>query len=455
MKKKVLIVCLCLIFVCLILFLLWPPKFKFNNNEVLYNEKFKEKDIKITKFNKDYSKKVKVTGKVNTKKIGEYEITYKVKIGLITYSKKEIVKVIDKTKPVITLNGEEETYVCKNAEYKDAGAIAKDNYDGDITNKIKVNILEDKVIYTVKDSSNNKSKKIRKLIHSDITKPEITLNGDSTVYLNLYEAYQEKGVKAIDNCEGDISKDVKITGSVDTKKVGTYTLTYTVSDTSNNTNSISRNVIVREPNKNGVVYLTFDDGPMQGTTNVILDILKEENVKATFFVTKNGPDSLIKREFDEGHTVALHTYSHDYKTCYSSVDGYFNDLNQVQNRVKNITGVEAKIIRFPGGSSNTVSRRYAPGIMSTLSKEVTKRGYIYFDWNVSSGDAGATTSPTGVYNNVINGLRKNRANIVLMHDIKPYTRDAIRNIIKYGKQNGYSFDKITTNTRGYHQKINN
>jgi len=153
--------------------------------------------------------------------------------------------------------------------------------------------------------------------------------------------------------------------------------------------------------------------------------------------------------------VALHTWSHDYQACYSSVDGYFNDLNQISGRVKNITGEDAKIIRFPGGASNTVSRKYSPGIMSTLTREVEARGYVYFDWNISSGDAGATTDPNGVYSNVVNNLSKNRANIVLMHDIKTYTRDAIRSIIKFGKDNGYAFDRITVATEPYHQNVNN
>ena len=164
---------------------------------------------------------------------------------------------------------------------------------------------------------------------------------------------------------------------------------------------------------------------------------------------------MIKREFDEGHTVALHTWSHDYQTVYSSVDGYVNDLKLISDRVKRITGVESKIIRFPGGASNTVSRRYSPGIMSKLTKEVENRGYVYFDWNISSGDAGQTTASSGVYNNVVKNLSHSRANIVLMHDIKSYTRDAVRNIIKYGKNNGFTFDRLTTDTTPYHQRVNN
>ena len=141
---------------------------------------------------------------------------------------------------------------------------------------------------------------------------------------------------------------------------------------------------------------------------------------------------------------------------YSSVDAYFDDLYSVQDRVKRITGYESKIIRFPGGSSNTISRRYTEGIMSTLTNEVVSRGFKYYDWNLSSGDAaGGHPTAENIKNNVINGLRKDRVNMVLMHDIKPYTRDALRDIIRYGRENGYAFEKITMETEMIKQRVNN
>ena len=246
------------------------------------------------------------------------------------------------------------------------------------------------------------------------------------------------------------------------QQVGTYKIKYTVTDSSNNTDEVIRTVIVRNNNLynngsigNGVIYLTFDDGPNNGTTNVILDILKEEGVKATFFVTCNGPDNLIKRIYDEGHTLAIHTCTHDYSYVYSSVDNYFNDLNRVSTRVKNITGYDAKIIRFPGGSSNTVSRRYSYGIMSTLTGMVLDKGYRYYDWNVDSKDAGGANSSSQVYNNVVNYLSHNRSNVVLMHDVKYQTRDALRDIIRYAKNNGYTFSKIEMDTYMVRHGVNN
>ena len=158
----------------------------------------------------------------------------------------------------------------------------------------------------------------------------------------------------------------------------------------------------------------------------------------------------------EGHTVGLHTASHNYQTVYSSVDGYYNDLYSVSNRVKRLTGYESKIIRFPGGSSNTVSKKYNVVIMTTLTQDVINKGFKYYDWNLSSGDAaGGNPTSSDIYNYVVNNLRRDRVNMVLMHDIKTYTRDALRDIIRYGKNNGYTFEKITMDTTMIKQKVNN
>ena len=140
---------------------------------------------------------------------------------------------------------------------------------------------------------------------------------------------------------------------------------------------------------------------------------------------------------------------------YKSVDNYFSDLKKVSDRVERLTGHTSKIVRFPGGSSNTISRRYCKGIMTTLSQELFSRGYRYYDWNVDSHDASDAKTKQAVYNNVTKNLSKNRANIVLMHDIKTQTRDALRDIIRYGKENGYTFERIDMDTYMIRQKIAN
>ena len=205
----------------------------------------------------------------------------------------------------------------------------------------------------------------------------------------------------------------------------------------------------------GIIYLTFDDGPGPYTAR-LLDILKANGIKVTFFVTGAGDDSLIRREYDEGHAIGLHTWSHRYEIVYSSVESYFNDLQLVHDRVFNITGLDSRIIRFPGGSSNLVSARYDNGIkiMSILTDEVGKRGYTYFDWNVVSGDAGGATTADEVYNNVTAHL-KDGNNVVLQHDIKDFSVDAVERIISYGKSNGFSFEALDQNSPTMHHGVNN
>lgn len=468
MKKKYvigIIVVTILLLVGIIFFLFLPPEFKLTKGDTIelkYGEKYKDPGYKVTKFGKDYTKDIKIKNKINSKKLGTYKIIYEVKINGITFKKVRKIKLIDDEKPIITLTGNENISICPNAEYKEEGYKATDNYDGDITKNVKITTKDGIISYSVKDSSGNTAEITRTITKEDKIAPTITLKGNKTITLYLGNTWKEPGYTATDNCDNDITNNVVKSGTVNPNKLGTYKITYTVKDMTGNQAVVERTVkVISKPVNNnsgsnkGVIYLTFDDGPKQGTTNVILDILKEENVPATFFVTNSGPDSLIKREYDEGHTVGLHTASHNYATVYKSVDSYYNDLLQVQNRVKRITGYESKIIRFPGGSSNTISKKYSKGIMTILTKDVVNKGYHYFDWNISSGDAGETTSSSGVYNYVVKSLSKNRSNVVLMHDIKPYTRDALRNIIRYGKNNGYTFAKITMSTPMVTHHVNN
>lgn len=420
-----------------------------------YKGKYTEKGCKASLLGKDITKEVTITGKVNTKKLGTYKIVYKAGNGLFQNKKTRTVEVRDREKPKLSIDSSD-IYLCPGDEIVPEKVEATDNYDGDLTAKVAKPIIStdnSRITYSVTDSSGNRTEVTKKIHFKDIVAPTIELNGNETITTFIGDTFKDPGVKVTDNCDDNIQDKLKVNNTVDTNTIGEYTITYEVEDAAGNKATANRIVKVRK--RGGIIYLTFDDGPNNGTTNVILDILKEEGVKATFFVTGYGPDELIKREFDEGHTVALHTNVHDYAKVYASVDAYFNDLNAIQERVKRITGQESKIIRFPGGSSNTVSRHYSTGIMTRLTQEVVNRGYKYYDWNVSSGDAGNTTLASGVYNNVINGLSKSRSNMVLMHDVKTYTRDALRDIIRYGKNNGYIFEKITMDTPMVTQRVNN
>ena len=469
-NRKIIIVTTIIIIiflVCLLLLMIFTPQIKLtgSNISIPYKTQYKEKGYTGYYLNEDVTEEVKVSNNIDNNKIGTYKVTYSIKKGLLSQKKERIVQVIDNISPIINLKGDIIKNICPNKEYEEEGYTAIDEYDGDITNNV-LKINKDNIImYYVTDSSNNKAYKFRTINKIDKEPPKIKLKGDSTMNITVNGTFKDPGYEISDNCDKKL--EVTVTGKVDTSKPGSYTIKYESSDSSGNKVKKERKVIVNNsyvaPRQGtslscgipGTIYLTFDDGPNEGTTNVILDILKDEGIKATFFVTCKGPDYLIKRMYDEGHTVALHTCTHEYSQVYASVDNYFNDLNRVSNRVKNITGIDAKIIRFPGGSSNTISRNYHYGIMSTLTSMVLDRGYRYFDWNIDSNDAGGANSSNQVYNNVTNNLSHNRANVVLMHDIKSQTRDALRDIINYGKREGYLFGKLENDTYMIRHTVNN
>ncbi len=324
---------------------------------------------------------------------------------------------------------------------------------------------EVEITYTCSKIIFSKSLKVKYTI-IDKEVPKIELKGKKINVIYTGEEYNDEGYTAIDNSDGDITNKVVVDKKYDNTKVGTYYITYKVEDSSGNSAEEKREILVRKKSASsldcgepGTIYLTFDDGPNNTTTTQILDVLKKYEVKATFFVTNTngGDDSQIKREFDEGHKVAIHTSSHDYATVYSSYDNFWKDMNAIGERIERITGEKTDVIRFPGGGSNTVSRRYSSGIMTILAKDVEEKGYNYVDWNVDSRDAEPAVTKTGddVYRNVISQLGKGRGNIILMHDIKKTTADGIERIVQYGKNNGYKFDVITRETSICHHKVVN
>ena len=203
------------------------------------------------------------------------------------------------------------------------------------------------------------------------------------------------------------------------------------------------------------IYLTFDDGPGPFTER-LLDILKEHNVKVTFFVTHvlSQYESLLKREAKEGHTIAIHSYCHDYDKIYASSEAYWADFDAMQEVIKKQTGEETTLFRFPGGSSNTVSKN-TPGIMTQLVKEANEKGLHYFDWNVASGDAGATKSSAIVLQNCKVGAANHKNALILCHDVKEYTVNAMDEFITWAKENGYTFAALTPESDGAHHKVNN
>lgn len=204
------------------------------------------------------------------------------------------------------------------------------------------------------------------------------------------------------------------------------------------------------------IYLTFDDGPSPNTPRII-SILNSYGIKATFFVKNTSYNDYMKDIVNNGNVIALHSYTHDYKTIYSSDEAFYQDLQNISDLVYLQTGVRSNIMRFPGGGSNTVSKKYSPGIMTRLTQGVAERGYIYYDWNCSSGDAMKNTVPKET---IVASCKKvpSASNvIVLLHDTgaKNTTVEALPEIIEYYLSCGYTFSTITADTPPVHHKVNN
>lgn len=179
------------------------------------------------------------------------------------------------------------------------------------------------------------------------------------------------------------------------------------------------------------VYLTFDDGP-SANTDEILDILAEYNVKATFFVVgKEDAHSqeMLRRIVDEGHTLGMHSYSHKYAELYASEEAFTEDLEKLRSYLYDVTGVESKLYRFPGGSSNTVSSVD----MSVLAEVLEEQGITYFDWNIATGDAASRILDADTLaENATAELAGYTTAVILMHDSadKTTTVEALPRIIE-------------------------
>lgn len=377
------------------------------------------------------------------------------------------VQVIDTKPPEIKTLNENNSNIKYNYDFEHEGFEAKDNYDGDVKDKVTVTREEldnnkIKITYSCIDSNNNETNVERKYNLVDTVPPILTLKGQYEEKIKQGTEYVELGARAIDEKDGDLSDRIEINSSkVNTNEIGTYNVNYVVTDNSNNPAIAIRKVKVVSPeefdNYNGVVFLTFDDGPSTKGTPQVLDILKSRGVKASFFLINYNEEGkeIIRREIDEGHTICLHSYTHNYGQIYSSEEAYFEDLNLLRNKVKNDFGIECNIIRFPGGSSNTISS-FNPGIMSRLTQLVTEQGYHYFDWNDSGEDAGNTHSADEVYDNMIANLSEERINVVLCHDNgNSKLLDALPRFIDICLENGYTFSTLDMDTPQVHHPVNN
>ena len=465
------------------------------------------------------------TERVNIHEPGSYTVTYSARFLWLSDSTTRTVVIVDTTPPVIDLKHVDDYYTLPHHAYEEEGYTATDNHDGDITSKVVSEEKDGHVYYTVSDQAGNTATADREIFYDDRNAPVFSFPDGEEGFLFVGETWTDD-VQAEDDADGDVSDRVVIEGSVDTGKVGTTTLTYTVSDEWGNVAKKERYVTVKRtpitadqaaadavitpPSDNAaegttaaadaassgttaaadaassgaaaadassgssaagaaaeaakprkadpkkIIYLTFDDGPGRYTEE-LLGILDKHKVLATFFVTAAYKDyqDLIGAEYSAGHSVGVHTATHEYSEIYASTDAYWADFNKMQDIIQAQTGCRTDIFRFPGGASNTISANYCQGIMSELAKQSGEKGYIYVDWNITSGDAGDTTDSNVLYENMMNGIHTYENSFILCHDIKDFTIATMDRFITDALKEGYTFLPITSESRTCHHGINN
>lgn len=416
----------------------------------------------VTDSNQQGQLEVRVEGQVDATKLGKQTITYSVEYQGVKAKKVRTVHVVDTTAPIIELISVPGHFTVSGEEYVEEGYKAFDVCDGDITDRVQRRVEGDTVIYTVTDSSGNRAQVRRDIRYGDKDAPVLTLKGDKNISLKAGSEWVEPGYTAVDKVEGDLTQQVTITGQVNVYVPGTYELVYRSIDSFGNVATAKRTVQItgiRQPDvvkpDGKVIYLTFDDGPSKYTPE-LLKILAKYNVKATFFVVKTDRLDLLDDIAAGGHSIGIHSKTHRYDKIYASEENFFDDLYAMQDIIYQHTGMKPTIMRFPGGSSNRVSKKYNLGIMTRLIQAVQAQGFQFFDWNVNSGDADTATTANEVFENVKKGVKNKQYSVVLQHDTQDFSIDAVERIITWGLSNGYSFLPLEPNSpECHHAEVKN
>lgn len=201
------------------------------------------------------------------------------------------------------------------------------------------------------------------------------------------------------------------------------------------------------------IYLTFDDGPSRYTEQ-LLEVLERYNVKATFFVT-DGANHLdvLPTISAAGHSIGNHTANHVYKSLYESEASFLTALGKMEKIILNQTGNRPTLFRFPGGSESIDYYAPHPELARRLTFLVQEQGYRYFDWDLDSRDSAEARTARAVYRNVISGIRGRKSTVVLQHDIKKHSVDAVERILVWGIKNGYTFLPLDEDSPAPHHHI--
>lgn len=255
--------------------------------------------------------------------------------------------------------------------------------------------------------------------------------------------YNEKYVSELISQKEELDRQIKIEEEKKQQEIQDR-----INKTSNELTEDQKNNILKIYNDTGEkrVFITFDDGPTKAVTPFILDVLKEENVKATFFLLGTNAKynaELIRREFNEGHYIANHGYSHKYNEIYSSPEATLEEYNATEQIIRDALGNQSyrsNVFRFPGGSNG--GKYHA---QKQLSKEFLKQnGIVHLDWNALSEDSAGTYTKEQLLQNAIDTIGNKQSVVILMHDSsdKILTYEMLPDLIHYLKDQGYSFKNI-------------
>lgn len=453
--KDIGIIAMIVVVICGAFFLLNKPVLSFSKDNTIEINSIVDYSVFVKDMDDNELHNIVIdSSQVKVDKLGEYDVIYK-------YQEKEIkfkVKVVDSEKPVVKTKNK--TIVLNsNLEAKDLIEEIKDatKTTASFAKKYKFDVEGEKELeIVVKDEGGNETiAKATVKVEADKVAPVIT--GGNLSFIVGSEVNLNELVKVKDNYDAKPVLTVDSTG-FDVQTIGNYKIKYIAKDSANNQSEkiITIQIVDKTVANSKVVYLTFDDGPSKFTPDV-LKILDNYNCKATFFVTgmNSSYRKYIKEAHDQGHTIGLHTYSHNYSKVYASTDAYFEDLNKIGNLVKEYLGYFPKYIRFPGGSSNAISKKYSAGIMTKLTKMVTDKGFKFYDWNAENGDGFSNVSKT----EMLKRATSSSANqiMILMHDAngKQTTVDILPQVIEYYQNRGYVFKAIDDSSIVPHQRVNN
>ena len=409
-------------------------------------------------------KEMKIDSHVNNQKLGEYQIDYIYKKKVFTLK----VFIDDTSAPQFeTVN----IKILRNDTVKPESLVKNIQDDSKTIVYFKEDYLFNeiktyKVTVVVEDAYENKTEKNAYVLVEEKDDEPPTVSGiDKLTILIGDQVDLKKGVTVSDN--HDLKPTLTIDDSnLNIRKIGEYEINYNVADHHGNKETYTRIVEVlsqydnREAKKDGdkVCYLTFDDGPSANTPK-ILKILDKYNIKATFFVTGTSLKDAhyIKDAYQKGHTIGLHTYSHDYELIYSSLKNYINDLNKIKELVYEQTGTYTNIMRFPGGSSNLVSKKYNVGIMKRLTHKVIDLGYQYYDWTSINGDGEGIKTVSGLKQKAFEEIGDKEDIMFLMHDsaAQDNTVKALPAIIDNLIKKGYRFEAIQKDSPTFHHSVQN